>query len=89
MASAGPVGVDRAEQAAAGVARSGQLVRLGTAHLADHQHVGPHAQALLHQLAQADLGLALGADPDLAGLVVVAVESGADSSRVTSQPSTR
>ena len=49
------VGVHRAEKAAAGVDRAGQLEGFGSAHLPDDDPVGPHREDELHQVAQRDL----------------------------------
>src|ERR1043166_573201 len=54
------VGVQRAHRAVvAGVHRLQQVERFGTAHLADDDAFRPHAQAVAHQLAHADLPFAL------------------------------
>ena len=53
------VGVDRRRAGHAGVEREQQVERLGVAHLADDQPVGPHAQRLLHEPPQRDLAGAL------------------------------
>ncbi|MNS95310.1 hypothetical protein D3C72_1295640 [compost metagenome] len=45
----------------AGVHRLQHLQHLGATHLADHDAVGAHAQAVAHQVADADRPLALGA----------------------------
>ena len=58
-ASRGDVGVQRAHRAVvAGVHRLQQVERLGSAHLADDDALGPHAQAVLDQVAHGDLALA-------------------------------
>ncbi len=49
------VGVNGAEEAAAGVDRAAELERLGAAHLADDDPIGPHRQHELHEVAQTDL----------------------------------
>ena len=54
------VGVQRAHRAVvAGVHGLQQVDRLGAAHLAEDDAVGPHAQRVLHQVAHADLAVAL------------------------------
>ena len=54
------VGVERAHRAVvAGVHRLQQVERLRSAHLADDDALGTHAQAVLDQIAHGDLALAL------------------------------
>ena len=53
------VGVDRRRAGHPGVQREQQIERLGVAHLADDEPVGPHAQRLLDETAQRDLAGAL------------------------------
>ena len=43
----------------AGIHRLQQVERLGSAHLADDDALGPHAQAVAHKIAHRDLALAL------------------------------
>ena len=53
------VGVQRAHRAVvAGVHGLQQVERLGSAHLADDDALGPHAQAVAHEVAHGDLALA-------------------------------
>ena len=53
------VGVQRAHRAVvAGVHRLQQVERLGSAHFADDDALGPHAQAVLDQVAHGDLAFA-------------------------------
>ena len=60
MASRGRVGVQRAHRAVmAGVHGLQQVESLRAAHLADDDALGPHAQAVAHQVAHGDLALAL------------------------------
>ena len=53
------VRVDRRRSRYAGVQGEEQVERLGVAHLADDEPVGPHAQRFLHEPAQRDLAGAL------------------------------
>ena len=53
------VRVDRRRAGHAGVEREQQVERLGVAHLADDEPIGPHAQRLLHEPAERDLAGAL------------------------------
>jgi hypothetical protein len=54
------VGVDRAHRAVvAGVHRLQKVEDLGSAHLADDDALGTHAQAVLDEVAHGDLALAL------------------------------
>jgi hypothetical protein len=54
------VGVQRAHRAVvAGIHRLQEVERLGSAHLADDDALGPHAQAVAHEVAHGDLALAL------------------------------
>ena len=53
------VGVQRAHRAVmAGIHGLQQVERLGSAHLADDDALGPHAQAVLDEIAHGDLALA-------------------------------
>ncbi len=69
------VGVERAHRAVvAGVHGLEQIERLRSAHLADDDALGPHAQAVLDQVAHGDLALALdigraGLETDHVGLL--------------------
>ena len=81
------VGVDGAQEPAAGVDRTRELERLGAAHLADDDPIGPHGEHELHEVAERDLAGAV--ETGRPHLVVRAVRRSAPRARGSPRSSAR